>query len=164
MLEKLTKWVGTYPKIVIVITILLTVFFYFGLSKLDMVGDFEAMLPDDLPAKITYDEVDAIFGGAKDAMIVLDMENIFTTASLHKIDRLTLDLEKIKGVNSVISITNVEEIRGIENGIVVVELIEEIPDSKAELLELKNRVLSDDDYAGQIVPANEANTVAGFFT
>ena len=154
MLEKLTKWVGTYPKIVIAVTILITVFLYFGLSKLDMVGDIESMLPDDLPAKITYDEVDAAFGGAKYAMIVLDMENIFTTTSLHKIDRLTLGLEKIKGVNSVISITNIEEIRGIEDGIEVVELIEDIPDSEAGLLELKNRVLSDDDYAGQIVSEN----------
>ena len=154
MFEKLTNLAGNYPKIVITFTILVTVFFYFGLSKLDMVGDMEEVLPDDLPAKIIFDEVDATFGGAKYAMIVMDMGNVFTSASLHKIERLTLDLEKIKGVNSVISITNVEEIRGIEDGIEVVELIEEIPDSESALLELKNRVLSDDDYAGQIVSEN----------
>lgn len=154
MLKKLTNLVGNYPKIVITFTILLTVFFYFGLSKLDMVSDMEKMLPDDLPAKVTYDEVDATFGGAKYAMIVLDMKNVFTASSLHKIDRLTLNLEKIKGINSVISITNVEEIRGIEDGIEVVELIEDIPESETELVELKNRVLSDDDYAGQLVSEN----------
>jgi predicted RND superfamily exporter protein len=53
-----------------------------------------------------------------------------------------------------LSITNIEEIRGVEGGIEVVELIEEIPIDEAELQKLKNRVLSDEDYAGQIVSQN----------
>ncbi|MCK4250057.1 RND family transporter [candidate division WOR-3 bacterium] len=154
MLEKLTKFVGKYPKSIIAAVILLTVFFYFGLSKVDVVSDLEEMFPEDDPVKTAYDQVDATFGGAKFAMIILDMNEVFSVSALQEIDRLTLDLEKVKGVNSVLSITNVEEIRGIEDGIEVVELIEEIPDNEAELLELKHRVLSNDDYAGQIISEN----------
>ncbi|MBA7515532.1 hypothetical protein ES705_07574 [subsurface metagenome] len=154
MLEKLTKFVGKYPKSIIAAVILLTVFFYFGLSRVDVVSDLEEMFPEDDPVKTAYDQVDATFGGAKFAMIILDMDEVFSVSALQEIDRLTLDLEKVKGVNSVLSITNVEEIRGIEDGIEVVELIEEIPTSEAELQKLKHRVLSNDDYAGQIVSEN----------
>ena len=154
MLEKLTKFVGKYPKSIIAAVILLTVFFYFGLSRVDVVRDLEEMFPEDDPVKTAYDQVDATFGGAKFAMIILDMDEVFSVSALQEIDRLTLDLEKVKGVNSVLSITNVEEIRGIEDGIEVVELIEEIPTSEAELQKLKHRVLSNDDYAGQIVSEN----------
>ncbi|MCK4543346.1 MAG: MMPL family transporter, partial [Spirochaetales bacterium] len=154
MLEKLTKFVGKYPKTIIAAVILLTVFFYFGISKVDVVSDMEEMFPEDDPVKIAYDQVDATYGGAKFAMIVLDMDEVFSVSALQEIDRLTLELEKVKGVNSVLSITNVEEIRGTEDGIEVVELIEEIPDNEAELLELKHRVLSNDDYAGQIISEN----------
>ena len=154
MLEKLTKWVGKYPKTVITVVILLTVFFYFGLTKVNMVTESKAMLPEGDPVVAAFDEVDETFGGAEFVMVMLDMGEVFTTNSLHEIDRLTSDLERVKGVSSVMSITNIEEIKGIEDGIEVVELIEEIPTNEIELQKLKNRVLSDDDYAGQIVSKN----------
>jgi len=154
MLEKLTKWAGKYPKTVISITILLTVFFYFGLAKITIVTDPKTMLPEGDPVVAAFDEVDETFGGAEFAMVILDMGEVFTTNSLQEIDRLTLSLERVKGVSSVWSITNIEEIRGVEGGIEVVELIEEILTDESELQRLKNRVLSDDDYAGQIVSQN----------
>jgi len=154
MLEKLTKWVSKYPKTVITVVILLTVFFYFGLTKIEVATDPKTMLPEGDPVVAAFDEVDETFGGAEFAMVILDMGEVFTTNSLQEIDRLTLSLERVKGVSSVWSITNMEEIRGVEGGIEVKELIEEIPTSEAELQKLKNRVLSDDDYAGQIVSKN----------
>ena len=154
MLEKLTKWVGKYPKTVIVVIILLTVFFYFGLTKLTVETDDRSMLPEGDPVVAAFDEVDETFGGAEFAMVILDMGDVFNTEALSEIDRLTLSLERVKGVSSVWSITNIEEIRGVEGGIEVVELIEEIPTDESELQRLKNRVLSDDDYAGQIVSQN----------
>ena len=154
MLEKLTKFVGRFPKSIIAVVILLTVFFYFGLAKITIVTDPKTMLPEGDPVVVAFDEVDETFGGAEFAMVILDMGEVFTTNSLQEIDRLTLSLERVKGVSSVWSITNMEEIRGVEGGIEVKELIEEIPTSEAELQKLKNRVLSDDDYAGQIVSRN----------
>ena len=154
MLEKLTKLVSNYPKTVITIVLLLTVFFYFGLAKITIVTDPKTMLPENDPVVATFDEVDETFGGAEFAMVILDMGEVFTVGALQEIEQLTNDLERMKGVNSVWSITNVEEIKGIEGGIEVVELIEEIPTSESELRKLKIRVLSDDDYAGQIVSKN----------
>lgn len=154
MLEKLTKWVGKYPKTVIVVIILLTVFFCFGLTKIYMVTDPKEMLPEGHPVVAVYDEVNETFGGVEFVMVIMDMGEVFTNSALHEIDQLTSDLERVKGVNSVMSITNIEEIKGVEGGIEVVELIEEIPGTKGELQKLKNRVLSDNDYAGQIVSKN----------
>ncbi len=154
MLKQLTKWVCKYPIIVIVIVCLLTVFFYFGISRVTMVSDMKKMLPEDDPAVAAFDEVDETFGGAEFVMIILDMGEIFTADALQEIDRLTLDLEEVNEVSSVSSITNIEEIRGVEDGIEVVEIIEEIPATESELQQLRHRVLSDDDLAGQIVSKN----------
>ncbi len=154
MLKQLTKWVCKYPIIVIVIVIALTVFFYFGFGRITMVSDMKKMLPEDDPAVVTFDEIDEIFGGAKFVMIILNMGEVFTNKALHEIDRLTLDLEDVNEVSSVSSITNIEEVRGVEDGIEVAEIIEEIPSSESELQKLRHRVLSDDDYAGQIVSKN----------
>ena len=159
MLEKLTKWVGKYPKTVIVVIILLTVFFCFGLTKINICMDAKSLLPEGDPVVAAFDEVNETFGGVEFVMVILDMDEVFTTSALHEIDRLTNDLERVKGVNSVMSITNIEEIKGVEGGIEVVELIEEIPTSESELQKLKNRVLSDDDYTGQIVSKNGEMTL-----
>ena len=154
MFEKITKWVGRYPKTVIVVIVLLTVFFYFGLTKITVETDDRSMLPEGDPVVAAFDEVDETFGGAEFVMVILNMGEVFNTEALAEINRLTLSLERVKGVNSVWSITNIEEIRGVKGGIEVVELIEKIPTDESELQRLKNRVLSDDDYAGQIVSKN----------
>lgn len=57
MLEKLSLWVGKYPKTIIVLIISMTVFFYFGLNKLDVSGNMESMLSKDDPARIAYNQV-----------------------------------------------------------------------------------------------------------
>lgn len=124
MLEQITKRVGKYPKLVIIVIILVTGFFWFGLTKVNMVTEPKAMLPEGDPAIAAFDEVDETFGGAEFAMVILDMGEVFDTEALQEIDRLTLDLERVKGVSSVLSITNVEQIKGVEGGIEVAELIE----------------------------------------
>ena len=111
MLEKLTKFVGKYPKIVITVIILLTVFFYLGLEKINITGKMEEMLPKDEPVRVAFDDVDNTFGGAEFAMIILDMGEVFTAGALREVDRLTLNMEKLKGVNSVLSITLVKALR-----------------------------------------------------
>ncbi|MDA3938537.1 MAG: MMPL family transporter [Spirochaetia bacterium] len=156
MLKKLTEWVIKYPIVVIAITIFLTVFFYIGFSKVTMANEIRDMLPENDPRVLAFDEIDQTFGGASFIMIILDMGEVFNNRSLNEIERLTLELEEVNQVNSVTSITNVEEIRGVEEGIEVAEIIEDIPTNEAELRQLKDRVLSDDDYAGQIVSKNGA--------
>ena len=154
MLERLTRWIARYPKSVIAVVILLTGFFAFGLTKIEMATDHKSMLPEGDPIVAVFNEVDKTFGGAEFVMVILDMDEVFTTESLRAIDRLTHDLDRVRGVSSVLSITNVEEIQGVANGIKVVNLIEEIPTSESELQELKSRVLANDDYAGQIISTN----------
>lgn len=153
-MQKLAKWVGRHPRSIIAIVLVTTLFFGYGLTKIQVSTDVKKMLPEDDPGVAAFDEVDETFGGAEFAMIILDMGEVFSASALHEIDQLTNDLERVKGVSSVLSITNIEEIKGVEDGIEVVELIKEIPTNESELQELKHRVLSDDDYAGQIVSKN----------
>lgn len=151
MLKQLTRWVGKYPKTVITLVLLLTGFFFFGLTKINIVTDPMKMLPEDDPAVAAFDEVGDTFGGAEFVMLVLDMGEVFTINSLQEIDRLTNDLGEVRGVNSVLSITNIEQVKGVEGGIKVAKLVKEIPTNEADLQQLRDSVLSDDDYAGQIV-------------
>ncbi|MCK4543674.1 MAG: MMPL family transporter, partial [Spirochaetales bacterium] len=151
MLKKLNRLVTSHPVITIVITLVLTGLFFYGLTKVRIVTDVGKMLPEENPKIIAFNEVDETFGGAEFIMVALESGNIFTYDVLSDIDYLTNELEKIKGISSIRSIINVEEIKGVEDGIEVVDLIEEIPSSEEGLKQLRNRILSDEEYAGNIV-------------
>ena len=151
MLKKLNRLVTSHPVITIVITLVLTGLFFYGLTKVTIVTDVGKMLPEENPKIIAFNEVDETFGGAEFIMVALESGNIFTYDVLNDIDYLTNELEKIKGISSIRSIINVEEIKGVEDGIEVVDLIEEIPSSEEGLKQLRNRILSDEEYAGNIV-------------
>lgn len=151
MLKKLNRLVTSHPVITIVITLVLTGFFFYGLTKVTIVTDVGKMLPEENLKIIAFNEVDETFGGAEFIMVALESGNIFTYDVLSDIDYLTNELEKIKGISNIRSIINVEEIKGVEDGIEVVDLIEEIPSSEEGLKQLRNRILLDEEYAGNIV-------------
>ena len=98
MLKKLTEFVTDHPIITIIITLVLTGIFFYGLRKIEMATDDKSMLPDDDPRIEAFDELDETFGGTDFVLIILDMGEVFSAGALHEIDRLTLDLERVKGV------------------------------------------------------------------
>ena len=159
MLKKLTRLVADHPVITIGITLVLTGIFFYGLTRGSIVTDVEKILPEEDPRIIAFNEVDKTFGGAEFIMVALESDDIFTYNVLRDINYLTNKLEEIKGISSVRSIINIEEIKGVEDGIEVVDLIEQIPSSKDDLKQLRNRILSDEDYAGNIV-SKDGNVAA----
>lgn len=151
MLKKITRIVTNHPVITISITLIMTIVFFYGLTRVKIVTDTREMLLRGNPVAVAFDEANETFGGMEFVIVAIESDNIFTYDVLNEVYELTNDLEKIKGVRSVTSIVNIEEIRGIEHGIEVRGLIEDIPSSKEKLNQLRNRILSDKDYAGNIV-------------
>ncbi|MCK5044053.1 MMPL family transporter, partial [Candidatus Pacearchaeota archaeon] len=151
MLKKLTEIVIRYPIITIVLTLLLTCFFFYGLTKVEVSADVKDMLPADDKRVMTFEEVDKKFGGADFIMLALETEDIFTYQTLKSVDNLTREIGELEWVSSVRSITNTGEIKGVEYGLEVLELIDEIPDDVEELKKLKNRILSNKNAVGVTV-------------
>lgn len=157
MLSRLTKLIGKYPKITVGIIVLITILFFLGMNKAGF-RDFGSMLSEDDPRVKAYDKVDETFGGAEFVMVVIPFENLFTTDNLKIIDELTKEFEKVKKVTRVISIVNIEEVRGVEGGIEVAHLIKEIPGKERELQQLKTKILSDENYIGNIISKDGKTT------
>ena len=157
MFAKLTKLIGKYPKITIGIIVLITTLFFLGMNKAGF-RDFGSMLSEDDPRVKAYDKVDETFGGAEFVMVVIPFENLFTPENLIIIDELTKEFEKVKKITRVVSIANIEEVRGVEGGIEVAPLIKEIPDKERECKQLKTKILSDENYTGNIISKDGKTT------
>ena len=152
----LSSFIQRHPKKIIGVVILLTVFFAYSARSVNITTNIKDFFPAKHPQVLTYEAIEDVFGGAELIMVAVVGPDIFEYGTLSRIQELTSTLEKLSGVKRVRSISNIEEVRGSEWGIEVAPLLDGIPWEPEELALLRQRVLTDDMYAGSIVSTDGA--------
>lgn len=150
-MNKLSRFVTKHSKSIIVVVILITLFLGYFAAQIKIKAGFKDMLPEDNAKVEDFEEVGDLFGGTSFAAVILEDENILDASSLKKIDEMTQKFKKIDGIEDVTSLTNVKDIRGDFFGIEVVEFIEQLPKTEADILNLKEELSKNDQYMGSIV-------------
>src|SRR5690554_954779 len=115
-MQFLFRKVEKFPKVVIVMVVLLTVVFGFYAGRVGITTDIKSFFPEDHPQVISYDEINETFGGADRIMVALTTSDVFSLSSLSAIEQLTHELEQTSGVTNVRSLTTIDEIAGSEWG------------------------------------------------
>ncbi len=131
---------------------------YFYLT-LPVVTSTEAIVPKD-EKRLFYEEFRQVFG-ADDALgIAFKSERLFSPEILTFIRELTEALEEIPEVEDVLSLTNVEDIRGGQGVFIVEPLVgEEIPTSAQRLAWIKKRALSNPLIRGNLISTDGQATM-----
>ena len=150
-----------HNKLIVIIISLITLFFLFQLPKIEINNDIEVFLPDTHPTKISNNQLDDIFGESDSIVTTIKFKkgDIFTPANLKTISKLSSELENLKNVDEVTSLTGVEYIKGSAEGMVVEDLVEDLPQTEAEGRKVKSKALnwdlySDNLYAKDFLPSN----------
>ncbi|MDW5289641.1 efflux RND transporter permease subunit [Formosa sp. PL04] len=148
----------------IVFVVLSTLFFGYQLSKLTIDADIIKSLPDDDKHAKLLKHISKNFGGNNMGVIILETDNIYQTDVLEHVRTLTDTLEKIEGIASVSSLTNIINIKGSDYGIEVGQLVDEseLPTTPEAFKTLRNNILSNDMYKGTIVSDDETSTLIIF--
>lgn len=112
----------------------------------------EDYLFDSDPAKIAYDEFRDQFGRDQQILILLEPKDVFDTDFLQRLERLHRDLEdSVAHLDEVTSLVNVRFVRGVNDELIVGDLLEEIPTTPGEMAEFKERVLSTPAYIDTMI-------------
>src|ERR1700726_1408167 len=98
-----------WPKLTLLLGLLLTSFFAYYASHLRINSSVENLYGQDDPNKKYYDEILALFGSDDMAVIGLGTENVYTSATLEKIKRITAEADQVDGVEKGHSLTNVPD-------------------------------------------------------
>lgn len=109
------------------------------------------LLPEGDESKEFYDFVRKAFGNDETLLVAVHADDLFTSAALRVVERLTARLGEVDGVHHVSSLLNAVDIRGSEYGIDVEPFVREVPEDPAELAELRERVLGNPVFAGNLV-------------
>ena len=150
--------------LIIIVVIVLTAFLGYQIKDLKINSDIISSLPDDDPAALLYKNIGKEFGGNDMGMIIIETDNVFKKEAIEYVKQITDTLRVLDGISTITSLTNVLDIKGSEWGIEIGTLLDEydLPDSKAELDALKERVFSKDMYKGTIVSEDGTSTLIIF--
>jgi len=160
-MQNLANWVVNHRKIIFALTFLTSLLSLYLLKDVKVNSDIISYLPQDDPTVFSFNEIGRKFGGNYMAMVALESDDIFSYEALKTINALTDSIEKLDGVASVTSLTNILDFKEIDGGLEVGKLIseEEIPRTQQSLNFLKKYTLSKSMYRGSLVSDDGKVTV-----
>lgn len=150
-----------YRKIIIFLTILITLVLGYFIKDIKINSDFASYLPKSDPVVRTLNYISEKYSGKLIAIVAIESDEIFTKETIEKVNYLTSQFKLIDDISYVTSLTNILDIKKTAEGIEIAKLIDEynLPQTKEEFQNLKNYTLSKDMYSGRIVSVNSKVTL-----
>jgi predicted RND superfamily exporter protein len=145
----LARWMVRHPMLCLAANLALTVVLGFFALRIRIESSLSSVLPAGDPQIEYYAKVRETFGSDDVAMVGMRADNIFAPSTITKIARVTAAIAKVKGVQSVISITNAPDIA--EDVINQPRLLPHIPPSAAEVETLKKKLKAIPLYGKNLV-------------
>ena len=155
MIERLARFIvrrnaawGT-----VLITLAVAAVSLFFSRRVKQEDDLLAFLPRGNPEVQAFYEINKRFGGLDVALVGIEAEDVFDPEFLGKLQKTTTELREMKGLNQVLSLTNVVDFapdreRG---GIIMSNMVQTPPRTAQERAALRAKVMSRDHIVGNLV-------------
>ncbi len=163
-MKKIAAFIVQFRIGIMVAVTVLTVAFAYQIPSLKINSDFVKSLPDDDPIAMQYKQIGKKYKGTDIGMIVLETENIYTAELIKNVQRVTDSLKLMPEIATVTSLTNIINIKSDSAGIEIGSLIDEyaLPQTDAELADLKLKIDQNSMYKGSIVSEDGTATMIMF--
>lgn len=147
----LSRLVSRFPWLWIVLFVLVTAAIASNARNVEIEPDIKAMLPHDYPDLVDMDAIDEMFGGTDFAMVVVEAEDVLASSTLDRIKKLSRKLERVAGVDRVLSLTTANDIRSEDGTMVVERAVKRIPRTPGERDQLRKTLEDNDLLIGNVV-------------
>ena len=153
-MKSLSGIIIKFAPLFIILNIVITCFFAYQLPKVRTNNALDKFLPKNNPLKIANDYVKENYGSNNIMFLVIEAKDgvIYKKSILQKIAQLTEDLEMLDNVEEITSLSNVDNIVGVEDGMEVNPIFD--PDEDIDenvLVNVKTALASWDFYKGNII-------------
>ncbi|MEE3121911.1 MAG: MMPL family transporter, partial [SAR324 cluster bacterium] len=145
-------WIHDHPKRVILMMLLIVIFFASHLPSIQFDTSTESFFEKDDPTLLEYDAFREQFGRDEIVLALIHPKDVFNITFLEKLKAFHEELEEsVPYLDEVRSLVNVTSMRGEEGELIIEELMEDWPESKAEVAQLRKRVLDNKFYQNFLV-------------
>jgi hypothetical protein len=129
------------------------------IHKTTIDADPKHNLPPDMPSRVNTDKIEDVFGSTDAILILFQTEDVLNPATLERIKRVSKELNRVKGVEKVLSLFDSKKITG-ENGAMIVEpAIASIPQDEIQREKLREE-LKDNKMVYKTVVSQDFTTAA----
>ncbi len=135
---------------------------FYGVKDVSVDNSIKIWFVEDDPNMQDFAEFNETYGGDEFISVALkttNAESIFNTRDLKIISDICAELKKVKGVTYVVSVTDAVDVWGVDEGVHIGKLMEELPESEAEIEKLKERVFSNPLYVGTLISEDGKTTL-----
>ncbi|MFP4372512.1 MAG: efflux RND transporter permease subunit, partial [Halanaerobium sp.] len=166
MINKITDWVLKYSKTVLIVILLITAFFTFQIyDNARLETNLDKYKPEDHPEFIASDQFEDLFGISDAVIVALENDSepngIYNMETLRKIDEISAALEKLPEVakGDVNSLATADNIKGSDFGLEVDPFYQKLPESEAEIKNLRTDVEENKMISGRLVAENDSSAL-----
>jgi len=143
---RLARFVTENPIKVLLTTILISIFFASGATKIQMNSDYRYFFGEDNPQRLAFEKLQNVYSKEDGLLMVISPKDkkVFTVETLQAIKKITEQAWKTPFSTRVDSITNFQHTKGIEDDLIVEDLVLEAKGlTKAQLDEKKAIALAE---------------------
>jgi predicted RND superfamily exporter protein len=162
MRERIESWMAAWGRMVyrrarLVILLVVAAVLALGsqLPQIEFDTSTESFLHGDDPLRVTYDAFREQFGRDDLIVIAIQTDDVFELAFLEKLRAFHDELEtEVPNLEEVRSLINARNTRGEGDELVVGDLLEDWPETPAQLAEIRRIALANPLYRDQLISRN----------
>ncbi|MCL5773240.1 MAG: MMPL family transporter [Firmicutes bacterium] len=160
--NKLVEFSVNHPRLIIFITLLLSLLFGLQFPKATIDTDPKHMLPATSPVRVYNDQVEKWFGLYPDTIVlgIYNKDGIFNKDTLENITKLTGEILKMKGVavRDVTSFTTADNVFAQNNDLQVLPLLQKIPQTQEEMEVFKSSLYNNPLLVDRLISKDGTTT------
>jgi predicted RND superfamily exporter protein len=164
-MPRLAQLIVTKPWLFILSFLAVAIVLGAQIPKTTIDPDVKHQLPDDFPALVNIDRIEEIFGGTDFVVVSVVADDILAPGPLKRVKALSEKVERVEGVDRVLSLFELKDIKNVGDAMVVDPAVKEIPTTEKERAELRKSLENNDLVYGAVVSTDfKAAAVIGLLS
>ena len=150
-MKSLADKIIRYRWLIIIGFIAVTLLFASQIPKSEINPDMKSLLPADMVSRINIEKIDELFGGTDMLMVLIETDDILAGETLERIRKISKQMNRIKGVDKVLSLFDLKSIRGEFGAMTVNPAVDRIPCDRIEREALREELKGNELVYGNVV-------------
>lgn len=150
-MSKLADLIIRFRWVIIFGFLALSVFFARQLPRLEIDPDVKSALPEHIQSRINTDRIDELFGGTELMMVIIQSQDVLDPDTLARTKAISRQMKRIKGVDKVLSLFELKNIKSEGGAMIVEPAVKRIPRSEEESQSLRQDLRDNDLVYGSVV-------------
>ena len=157
-MERLSNFTIRYRWVIIIVLLVFTLFMGAQIRNAHFNPDMLTYLPEDMPSRVNQKKIEEIFGGTELVMIVVQTDDVINAEMLRRIKALSHQMKKIKGIEKVMSIFDLKQVRNEGEAVIVDPAVKLIPRDEEDIKTIKKEIAGNDLVYGSVISKDFTTT------